>query len=558
MREYDPVSLKIMWDRLVSICDEIVLSLVRTSFSINVREGYDLSCILFDALGRTLAQGTYSVPSFTGTGPQTLRHMLNKFPPETLQPGDVLVTNDPWMGTGHLFDINIMRPAFRDGVLVGYTLSITHLPDIGGAGLDAASNEVYKEGLRLPVMKLVKAGTLNEELIDLIKTNVRVSDEVIGDIMANITCNEVGCRALVDFMGEYGIDDLEPLSDAINDHADHAMREEILGIPDGTYRNEIRIEGIDEPITLAATVKIAGETIDIDFTGTGGPVRAAINVPMCYTRAQSYYVIKCLTIPSLPNNSGAVRPIGVSAPEDCILNVQPPWPTGGRHATGHFIVPLLMGALAEAVPDRVISDVAMMTVFNIQGRHENGQDVASLFFLAGGFGALNGSDGPNATPAPSNMTVVPTEIWENLTSMTVEKRAMLCDSGGPGEFRGGAGQEVVFRNDTGNLLSVALFGQRTEFPARGFLGGGDGAKRQYLVNGAPVHAKGRYELAPGDTLTSIEAGAGGFGDPMARPVDKVARDVAEGVVSIEAARRDYGVEIDPATGAARRVGAAAE
>jgi len=542
MQTFDAVELKILWNRLVAITDEIVASLVRTSFSINVREGYDLSCILFDGRARTLAQGTYSVPSFTGTAPQTIRTMLERFPPETLQPGDVLVTNDPWIGTGHLFDINIMRPVFRGEQLVGYTMSVTHLPDIGGAGMSSVATEVYQEGLRIPVAKLVEAGKRNELLFDLIRDNVRVADEVLGDIQANITCNEVGARALLEFMDEYRVDDLSDLSDAINDHSSAAIAEQIRAFPDGIYRNAIDIEGLDGPIRLAAAVSVAGDKVAIDFDGTDGPVRASINVPMCYTRAQSYYVIKCLTIPSLPNNEGAVRPIEVRAPADCILNAQPPWPTGGRHSVGHFVVPLLMGAMAEALPERVQADSAMMNAFSVKGTNRAGEGVSSLFFLSGGLGALRGLDGRACTPHPSNMTVVATEVWENLTDVTITERRRLADSGGPGKYRGGTGQVTVFRNDTESSLDIALMGQRTVFAAKGFMGGGDGGLRRYAVNGSEVDGKGRYLLLPGDVITMYEAGGGGVGNPKQRDPGLVAKDVAEGHVSLYAAQQHYGYE----------------
>ena len=552
MTEFDAVSLKILWDRLVSIADEIVQSLVRTSFSINVREGYDLSCVLFDGQGRSLAQGTYSVPSFTGTAPQTLAHMLKRFPPETLKPGDILMTNDPWMGTGHLYDVNVMRPVFRGERIVGYTMSITHLPDIGGPGFSATPTEVYAEGLRMPVMMLARAGQMNDELLELIAFNVRTPEQTVGDLMANVTCNEVGGRALLEFMDEYGIDDLSPLSAAISDQSARAMREEILKIPDGVYGNAIDIEAIDEPIRLAATVTVKGDSVAIDFAGTSGPVRGAINVPMCYTRAWSYYVIKCLTIPGLPNNEGAVRAIDVQAPAGCVLNCDPPWPTGGRHAVGHFVVPLLMGALAPALPDKALTDVAMMNVFSVQGRNDQGDPISSLFFLAGGFGASKDADGLSAVPAPSNMTVVPTEVWENLTSIKVEAREFLADSGGPGERRGGVGQRVAFRNDTGHLLTVAFLGQRTQFPALGLFGGMSGALRTYEVNGSPANPKGRHVLQPGEGFVTHEAGAGGYGDPRNRPPQDVLADVQEGLVTVEAALRDYGVEVDLARGQASR------
>lgn len=540
MTSYDPVSLGILWDRLISITDEIVSTLVRTSFSINVRESYDLSCVLFDAQGNPIAQGSYSVPSFTGTSGPTIQHMFRKYPPDTLQDGDVVATNDPWMGTGHLYDISVMRPVFHHGRRIGFTMSITHLPDIGGAGNSAGPSEIYEEGLRLPVCKLMRAGKLDTELMDIIRTNVRVSDQVIGDIMANISCNEVGGRLLCEFMDEYGIDDLGLLSKAIRDQSEAVIREKIAAIPDGRYGNTIQIEGVKDPITLACMIDKKGESVSIDFTGTGPCVRAAINVPMCYTRAWAAYSIKCLTCPETPNNEGQVRPIAVTAPEDCILNAQPPWPTAGRHSVGHFVVPLIFGALAKALPHVIQADPGMMNIFNVQGRHRDGRDVASLFFLAGGFGALEGQDGTPTTPAPSNMGVVPTEVWENLTSMSVLKRELLADSGGPGKYRGGVGQEVVLRNDTGNLLTVSFMGLRTKFPAVGFEGGKPGGLRRYEVNGVEAHPKGRYILQPGDAVTIHEAGGGGYGEPRDRSRAAIEDDLRKGLVTPEGAKRDFG------------------
>lgn len=540
MTRFDPVSLAILWDRVVSIANEMVSSLVRTSFSSNVREAYDLSCVLFDGEGNSLAQGSYSVPTFTGTAAPTLRHMLAKFPPQTLEPGDVILTNDPWMGTGHLFDINVMRPVFRAGRIVGYALSISHLPDIGGAGFSATTPELYGEGLRLPVQKVVRAGRVNQELVELIRFNVRAEDQVIGDLMANVTCTEVGGRKLLEFMDEYGLTELAPLSHAIRSHTERAMRSELAKFPQGAWRNRLEIEGVDGPVTLACELRISGESAHVDFAGTGPALRAAINVPWCYTRALSVYALKCLTIPELPNNEGAVVPVAVSAPEGCILNALPPRPTGGRHTVGHFIVPLLFGALAGAVPERVQADVGMMGTLSLAGRHPDGRVFAGLYFLAGGFGALHDLDGASTVPAPSNMSSISTEVWEEMTGMTVIGRRLRPDSGGAGRWRGGLGQEVVLRNDTGGLVTLSCFGQRTEFAPRGFLGGRDGALREILVNGRRVHPKGSYVLQPGDQVTSREAGGGGFGDPAGRAPEALKADRAEGFVSAKAARRDYG------------------
>ena len=276
-------------------------------------------------------------------------------------------------------------------------------------------------------------------------------------------------------------------------------------------------------------------------------------MPFCYTRAWAAYSIKCLTCPETPNNEGQVRPITATAPPGCILNTLPPSPTAGRHSVGHFVVPLMFGALEKALPDHIQADVGMMNIFNVQGRHRDGHDVASLYFLAGGFGALRGVDGAPATPAPSNMGVVPTEMWENMTSMTIEKRALLPDFGGAGEFRGGLGQEVVLRNDTTNLLTVSFMGQRTQFPALGFHGAKPGRLREFRINGAVARPKGRYVLNPGDVVTVYEAGGGGFGDPRKRTIEAVVKDVKSGMVSVQGALIDYGVEVDMKSGTGVRI-----
>jgi N-methylhydantoinase B len=533
-----------MWDRLIAITDEIVSTLVRTSFSTIVSESYDLTVVVLDAEGHLVAQGSYSIPVFIGTAPLTLKYMLQRYPPETLRPGDILVTNDPWLGTGHIFDICVMRPVFRKGQIVAYTMSITHLPDIGGIGFSAAASEIYQEGLRLPVVKLVEEGRINPFLVDLIRVNVRVPEQTMGDILANVTCNEVGSRFLLEFMDEYGIDDLGPLSRAIRETSEAAMREKIGEMKPGTYENEIQLEGIDEPITLACRVEVGRDTVEIDLAGTGPAVRRGINVPFCYANAMALYSIKCLTIPSIPNNEGSVQPVRVTAPEGCILNAMPPSPTGGRHIIGHFVSPLIFGALAEAAPDKVQADCGMIDILTVQGRHRDGRDISTLFFASGGFGSLEGHDGPEVTPGPSNMAVVPVEVWESLTSMTVKRKSLTADSGGPGAARGGLGQEVVLRNDTGHPMTVFCMANRTEFPALGFGGGRPGARRETRINGATVHPKGDYRLEPGGEVTLLQAGGGGWGDPADRPPELLRRDLENGLVTPEGARRDYGV--DPA------------
>jgi N-methylhydantoinase B len=536
----DAVSLGILWDRLISITNEIVQALVRTSFSSVARENYDLSCVLFDGRGRCLAQGTMSVPVFIGTAPQTMRHMLARFPPEKLEPGDVLLTNDIWMGTGHLWDVNVMRPAFRNGRIVGYAMSISHLPDIGGRGLSAINADMYEEGLQIPITKIVRAGKLNEELVELIRKNVRVPDQVIGDLMANVAATEVGCRELLAFMDEYALEDLDELSEMIISQSERAMRKAIGAVPDGVYRNRIQVEAFDEPVTLQCAITVQGERLAVDFSGTGPVVPAAINVPLCYTRAVAAFAVKALMLPGVPNNEGSVTPVEVSAPRGCILDAQPPAATGARLLVGHFVAPLMFGALAEALPDVVQGDPGMMSVLNVVGRDRQGRDFTNLFFSAGGFGALKGLDGTAATPAPSNMMVMPTETWETMTSLRVLSRTLLVDSGGPGQYRGGLGQRIVLANETGHPLTVFTVGSRTQFPAKGVCGGKPGALRKYLLNGREIHPKGRYTMAPGDTIELVEAGGGGYGEPRLRDPRAIEEDLRQGFVTPGAAARDYG------------------
>jgi N-methylhydantoinase B len=311
-------------------------------------------------------------------------------------------------------------------------------------------------------------------------------------------------------------------------------------MPDGSYEHAIDVEGGENSLKLAIRLDVIGDRIHADFTGTSPALNMGINVPIGYSKAFVVYAVKCVTTPAIPNNIGCVTPITVSAPENCILNALPPYPTGGRHVIGHFVNPLTMGALAQIVPDRVQAESGMMSLVNIQGRHRDGRGVSSIYFSSGGFGALKGTDGLPTMPSPSNMTGTPVEVWEDITGMTVRRKALLADSGGAGAFRGGLGQEIELVNDTGNELTISCLAGRTQFAAQGLAGGRPGALRACLINGAPVHPKGRYFLQPGDVLTLFEPGGGGFGAPERRDPTRLAEDIREGFVSLDAARRDYG------------------
>ena len=322
--------------------------------------------------------------------------------------------------------------------------------------------------MRLPICKLFEAGECNELLLEIVRTNVRTPDEVVGDLMANVTATSVGERMLLEFLDEHDLENFAALSGEIRARSERAMRERLLEMRPGTYKNAVQIEGPEGPIDLAVCLDVSDGRVHADFAGTGGSVRRGINVPFCYTRAMTLYTLKCVTVPELPNNGGMSAPITAVAPPGCLLNALPPSPTGARHMIGHSVAPLIFGALAEAAPERVQADCGNMNLLTVQGRHRNGRDVSTIYFAAGGFGALSGHDGRETMPGPSNMAVVPVEVWETLTSTTVESKRLLTDSGGPGQARGGLGQEVVIRNDSGNLFTVLCMANRTEFRRQRF------------------------------------------------------------------------------------------
>ncbi|GGA81023.1 hydantoinase [Nitratireductor aestuarii] len=538
-RTIDAVDLSIMWNRLISITDEGAAALVRTSFSTLVREGYDLTVLIFDAAGRMIAQSAKCIPVFIGTAPTTLSHMLRKYPADTLVPGDVVISNDPMYGTGHMFDLAVMRPIFDNELLVGFSMGITHLPDIGGMGFSVSATEIYHEGLRLPICKLYKAGMLDHDVIELIELNVRVPEQVTGDIFASVSCTEVVARHVLEFMREYQLDSLTELADAILTSTDDAVRSALRAMPDGVFRNEVQVEALGEVRKLVCAINKTGDTIEVDFEGTGPCVGAGINVPFPYTRAMVLYAIKCLTSPNIPNNEGAMRAIEVKAPLGSILNAIPPSPSAGRHAIGHFIFPLITDTLAEIVPDRVAASSGLLDIVTLQGFRRDGSPMAATYFCAGGFGGAEGLDGHPTLPGSSNMGRTPIEVFEPLTGLTVLEKSLRPDSGGPGRYPGGAGQTIVMRNDTGYPMRVYAMANRTLFPADGVFEGKAGAVREHWVDGEKMSGQGAYTLAPGQHLKLLQPGGGGFGDPALRTSAQIEQDIERGFLTPEGAKSLY-------------------
>ena len=543
----DPVLVEVLWSRLLSVVNEQQVALQRTAFSTIVRETQDLACGVFDTGGRMMAQSVTGTPGHINAMATGVRHFLDAHPPGTLRPGDVLITNDPWMTAGQINDITVVTPVFKNGAEVAYFANTCHAADIGGRILSAQAREVYEEGLRIPIMKLYDRGEINRDLISIVRANVRTPDETVGDLYAQTSCNDVGARALLGFMDEFGLDAIDPLSREIIGRSEEAMRSAIREIPNGVHHHETWSDGFDEPILIRAAVAVDDEDIFIDFDGSSPQSAHGINVVFNYTRAYASFAMKAAVCPDVPHNDGAFRPVHVSAPPGSILNCIDPAPVASRHIIGHFLPGVVFGALAEAMPGRLMApgaDPIWITVWRGKARAADGPFTFSLF-QCGGAGARASKDGLSATGFPSGVAGVPAETVETLTPMIQHRRELRTDSGGPGRFRGGLGQrtEMSCRTDQPWTLSAMI--DRISYPAEGLLGGRPGLAGELAVDGGrEARPKRLLVLDPANRVHLDPPGGGGYGDPLTRDPEAVLRDVIEGYVSLGAAERDYGAVID--------------
>jgi len=541
---YDPISLEIIWSRLTAIVDEVSAALVYSSFSTTVRESNDFACVLMDGQGNSLAQSTRSIPSFICTLPLSVKKFLQIFPPRTLRPGDVIMSNDPWICTGHLPDVTMATPIFRKGKVVAFSGCIAHAPDMGGRLRSADSTEIYEEGLQIPPLKVMQRGKLNEDLMTLIRRNVREPDLVMGDFRAMISSNEMMARKLLDLVEEQGIDEIEDLAWVIQSTSERAMRQAIREIPDGLYKQEIYLDGFEEPLKISLTLEIKGDHVQADYAGTSPQVNRGLNTVLNYTYAYTAYPIKCAVGPAIPNNEGCFRPIEVTAPEGSLLNPKYPAAVGGRAMVGHYLPTAVFGALAHVIPDRIQADSGSpLWGVNVSGIHKE-KKFAGLFFLNGGQGASPHKDGISCLPFPSNISNSPVEIIENTIPVLVLKKRLLPDSGGPGKYRGGLGQEIEIQITADSPCTLAFLSERIKFPARGMCGGKPGRPGRMELNQKWIHPKTNIRAQPGDVLTLNTPGGGGFWDPRERDRELVKKDLANGFVSRVKLKEDYGIDPD--------------
>ena len=542
----DPILLEVLWNRLVSVVEEQARALMRTSFTSVVREAGDLSAGLFDRRGRMVAQAVTGTPGHVNAMATSAHHFLEAFPTETLRPGDALVTNHPWQTSGHLNDFTVMTPIFRGGEIVAFFGNCCHALDLGGRGFGADGRQVYEEGLFLPISRLFAGGEPNEELLRIVRANVRTPFEVVGDLYAQAGSNEVGGARLLEMMEEFDLPDIESLSDEVCSRSEHAMREAIAGVPDGVYEHRTSTDGFDEPIELAVAVRVEGDEMVVDYEGSSPQSERGINVVLNYTAAYTTFGVKCAISPDVPNNDGSFQPIRVTAPEGSILNAQHPAPVGGRHIIGHFLPGLVHGALAKVVPGRVLAQGAD-SLWNTQitGQKTDGEPFTYVFFSGGGMGARPESDGLSATAFPSGIRGVPAEVIESISPVVMHKRELRPDSAGAGRHRGGFGQVMelgVRGEDGGPSWTLSAMYDRTRFPAPGMLGGREGAAGSVgTTSGETLHPKRQQRILAGERLVLKLPGGGGYGDPLERDPELVRRDVEDGLVSVEHALEAYRV-----------------
>ncbi len=526
---------QVMWNRLISVVEEQALTLVRTAFSTSVREAGDLSAGVFDPNGRMIAQAVTGTPGHVNTMAAAVGNFIADIGPERIYDGDVYLTNDPWKGTGHLHDITVVTPVFLDENLVAFFACTAHVVDIGGRGFGPDATEVYEEGLFIPIMKFIERGSRNEDLVHLIRHNVREPNSVVGDIHSLTACNETGRRRLLDMLGEYRLTNLAELSSFIFERTATATLECLSALPQGTYTNTMQVDGYNDTITLAVTIEVGPDGANADFTGTSPTSGHGINVPLVYSQAYFTYAMLCSLAPGMPNNFASLHPFTVSAPRGVILNGEHPDPVAVRHVIGHFVTDLVLGAIAPALPDIVPAEGSgALWNFQVSARAAAGRDlepVEILMFNSGGTGARPSLDGLSATAFPSGVRTMSIEATEQVGPMVVWRKELRPNSGGPGEFRGGLGQVIELGPTEGYEFAFSAMFDRVSNPARGRNGGSPGAAGAvYLDDGTPFDAKGKQLVPEGRRLILELPGGGGFGDPDDRDPEATANDLAQGYV----------------------------
>jgi N-methylhydantoinase B len=540
---FDAITLDMLWQRLITVMNEVDQIIVRTTFSTILSEGRDFACILTDRHARSLCQSTWSTATFTKVYPRTAKVLLERFPVETLTEGDVLATNDPWIGTGHLPDYILLRPVFRGGEVIAFLGTVSHMSDVGGHEAEIESRDVYSEGLCMPPFKLYEGGEENELAFSVMGANCRVPNLLLGDLRAMAGAAKIGAERLTALLDENEFD-FDLLAEEILSRSEQLMRRRIAGLPDGEYEYGLDVDGYVETAHLHATVEVRGSDVYIDYTGSS-PQRgdAAINNSYNSTYATSVYPFKCALAPDTPNNEGLFRPIHVSAPEGSILNAIFPAPVKARAKVSNNINQVIFGAMASVFGERVQASGGGIWPLVLMGR-----DRELGYFLVdmlphGGRGGMPTLDGMVPVSYPENSTITPCEVLETQAPILFHRKELWADSAGVGRHRGGVGQAIVFEHVGSDPIVFNLTPDRITTKPQGLLGGGPGRSGVALLNGVELDTFPPIRLQPGDVVELRLGGGGGFGAVGERAREAVERDVELGYVTCAGARRDYGVEV---------------
>ena len=549
-KQISKVAYQVMWNRLISVVEEQAQALIRTAFSTSVREAGDLSAGVYNQQGLMLAQAVTGTPGHVNAMADAVGHFIRRIGYDAMRQGDVYITNDPWEGTGHKHDITIVTPSFHEGKLIGFFACTAHVTDIGGRGFGADANDVHEEGLYIPIMKFISAGVPDQTLLALIRGNVREPQQLVGDIYALATCNDIGHRRLMTMMAEFGLSDLEGVSDFILSHSRDATLEKINALATGTASGHMRIDGYDRPIDLHVRLTIEKDRIISDWQGTSGIDKKGINVPLVYTKAYACYALKCAIAPEIPNNAASLAPFEITAPENTIVNAIFPAPVALRHVIGHMVPDAVYDALDKLLPDIVPAEGAgCLCNFQVSLRPRTDapapQDAMRsevLTFNSGGSGARPTLDGMNATAFPSGVMTMPVEATEQVGPVVIWRKELRPNSGGAGKFRGGLGQYMDVGPREGHECDISAMFDRVDHPARGRRGGQAGLPTELVrSDGVKMKGKGKQFLPHGTVAQMCFPGGAGYGDPSERDLDDIRRDLALGYITADHAKQNYDI-----------------
>ncbi len=558
MGQFDEIRYQLIWNRLISAIEEQAQVVIHAAFSQSVRECGDLSAGVFNRRGQMVAQAVTGTPGHVNSMAICVEHFLAKFPIDGMKPGDVFVTNDPWLSVGHYHDVTVVTPAFHKGRAVGLLANTCHIVDMGGLGFGPDARQCFEEGINIPIMHLAREGVVNEDLMGLLRTNVRNPTDMEGDFYAMMACNDDGARRLVGMLEEFEIDDIEEVGDYIIDQSRKSIVNAIGKLPNGDYPHSVELDGFDEPIRIQARLTIADDHIHIDYEGSSPASTYGINLVHNFTLAYTTFGVNCIIGPNIPCNAGSIEPITVSAPEGGILNAVRPMPVSARHVIGQMLPDVVFGCLAPVIPDRVPAEGAG-AMWNpmlrggptgvapevIASADELSEDYDVIMFNTGGTGGRPTMDGLSTTAFPSGVRTPPVEAVETCFPLVIWRKELRERSGGAGKFRGGLGQTIEIGGEAGTPFSVAAMFDRTWNAPRGRFGGMDGAKGEVrLKSGRELESKGRQSVPYGDRLILELPGGGGYGDPRDRDRQAIVDDVLDGLITAEDAESDYGIDVD--------------